>query len=92
MKAKPGELKAGWNARERDIGFAWGGDGATKPDSRLLYGALAYKDVFEGKTLVQELEARGYDLTTLRFSIRRKQQPMTVLSEIDIARLCGGKV
>lgn len=27
----------------------------------------------DGRTFAQELEARGYDLTTLRFSIRRKQ-------------------
>jgi len=25
-----------------------------------------------GRTLAQELEARGYDITTLRFSISRK--------------------
>lgn len=72
MKAKPGEIKAGWNARERDVGFAWGGDGASKADSNLLYGALCFKSVLGDKTLVQELEARGYDLTTMRFSIRRK--------------------
>jgi hypothetical protein len=31
------------------------------------------KDPSDGRTLAQELEARGYDLTTLRFSIRKKQ-------------------
>lgn len=29
-------------------------------------------DESDERTLAQELEARGYDLTTLRFSIRRK--------------------
>jgi hypothetical protein len=72
MKARPGEIKTGWNARERDIGFAWGADGAAKADANLLYGALCFKRVLGERTLIQELEARGYDLTTMRFSIRRK--------------------
>ncbi len=29
----------------------------------------------DGRTLAQELDARGYDLTTLRFSIRKKPAP-----------------
>lgn len=37
----------------------------SRPDGHLLYGALA--------PLVKELEARGYDITTLQFSIRRKK-------------------
>jgi hypothetical protein len=28
-----------------------------------------------GKTLVQELEQRGYDITTLQFSVKRKFRP-----------------
>ncbi len=71
--ARPGELIAGWNARERDVGFAWGGAGASKADGSLLYSFLAYLKGLHGKTFVEELEARGYDLTTLRFSIRQKE-------------------
>ena len=28
----------------------------------------------DGKTMLEELEARGYDMTTLRFSIQKKQE------------------
>ncbi len=46
-----------------------------RPDGHLLYGALAFVEVAPGKTLVQELDARGYDVTTLQFSIKRKWKP-----------------
>lgn len=62
----------GWNRRERDVGFAWGGDGASKADANLVMGVFGLVPVFTGKTLNAELEARGYDLTTLRFSIKRR--------------------
>lgn len=72
MRARPGELKATWSRREEDINFDWGGSGAGKPDGHMLYGAICCVVLVGGKTLMQELEARGYDLTTLRFSIRQK--------------------
>jgi hypothetical protein len=72
MKAKPGELKMGWNRRERDIGVAWGGDGASKADGNLMLGVFALLQCVTGKRLSDELAARGYDLTTLRFSIKQK--------------------
>jgi hypothetical protein len=46
-----------------------------RPDGHLLYGALSFVDMGHGKTLTQELEARGYDITTLQFSIKRKWRP-----------------
>lgn len=46
-----------------------------RSDGHLLYGALAYIDMGHGKNLVQELEDRGYDITTLQFSIKRKYPP-----------------
>jgi hypothetical protein len=46
-----------------------------RPDGHLLYGAFAFIEVGHGKTLVQELEARGYDITTLQFSVKRKWAP-----------------
>jgi hypothetical protein len=84
-KAKPGELKAQWGKVEGevDLCFAWGGAGATKSDSALLQQVLAnkrYLPSFKGplgtyeteNSLVEELEARGYDITTIRFSIQKK--------------------
>lgn len=43
-------------------------------DMKPLYGITEnpYLAVFEDKSFLQELESRGYDLTTFRFSIRKK--------------------
>lgn len=73
--AKPGELKAQFG-KERfsdapDLLYAWGGSGASKSDSRVVSAALEEVPVFDGKPLRQVLKERGYDITTLRFSIRR---------------------
>jgi hypothetical protein len=79
-----------------DICVAWGGAGADKPDSRLIMSAftserleLVYGEEREKigypykwvHSLAKELEARGYDITTLRFSIEQKRptfQPMAL--------------
>lgn len=76
-KAKPGELRVAWGRVEGglDLGYAWGGSGADKCDSRILMRALEDNEVFAGKTLREELTARGYDITTLRFSIQRLAPP-----------------
>lgn len=66
-----------------DMCYAWG-DGCSKRDSILLHNALACQkpDVFAEHpfakmlpSVLEELEARGYDLTTLRFSVRKKEPP-----------------
>ena len=68
--------------------YAWGAGGADKSDARILSDAFErprWERDFdkpnsfsvamfkEGPSLAAELEARGYDLTTLRFTIERKQ-------------------
>jgi hypothetical protein len=73
-----------------DVCFAWGGGGANKCDSNLLHYALAskrlelvYGDEAKklgvpwrfGPSLIEELTARGYDISTLKFSIELKQPP-----------------
>lgn len=84
MRAKPGELKMYWSKRERDLMIDNGGGGACRADAHLLHTAVCSErlatsiDVPLGqyvveKSLVDELEARGYDLATLRLSIRLKQ-------------------
>jgi len=54
-------------------------DGSTltagKATGGLLHNAFNIVPVFEGKSLIQELESRGYDLTTFRFEIRMKRRP-----------------
>jgi hypothetical protein len=47
-------------------------------DSRMLAIAFERTVLFpeDGRTLRQELEARGYDITTLKFSIMKKKSEM----------------
>lgn len=74
--AKPGELKSGWGkagGSQPAINYAWGGGGADGPDARIVCNALEEAPVYGGRSLVEELEQRGYDLTTLKFSIRLKK-------------------
>lgn len=71
-----------------DIVFAWGGEGADKHDAMLLHYALSCKRqrmvygpererngghplVFD-PSVIEELESRGYDITTLTLSIQKK--------------------
>lgn len=74
VKAKPGELKAGWGRPDKhtepSICYAWGGAGSSSPDGRILCRAFEDLPIFDDISLVKELEKRGYDLTTLKFSIR----------------------
>lgn len=78
-KAKPGQLKAQWGKLPYDtpdLIFCWG-DGVPKCDGSLLNSALSGKrhHPFDGTwsdSLIEELEKRGYDITTLKFSIQKK--------------------
>lgn len=82
LRAKPGELKAQWGKASRwdgpDLCYAWGGGGAAKADAHLMhgvftmdrYGFAGYED--REHSFLKELEARGYDITTFKFSIKRK--------------------
>lgn len=72
-------LSAWWSKREKDIVFSY----PHKPDGHLLYGFMSLKrprrdlggDVVFDPSFLEELEVRGYDITTLRFSVRRKTTP-----------------
>ena len=76
-KAKPGELRARWGVCERgespDIVYGWGGSGAQKPDGAMLAHFFENLLGLHGRTLRAELEHRGYDLSTLRFSVKQKK-------------------
>lgn len=69
-----------------DMCFCWG-DGCSKRDGALLHYLLASKrqrmlygeeqrqagaNVAFDPSFIEELEARGYDLTTFKFSIQKK--------------------
>jgi hypothetical protein len=72
-------LRARWSKRERDILYSYprhGSEGAILHHhfSILRDPELRVADYYRpaGKTLIEELEARGYDITTLKFSIKLK--------------------
>ncbi|MBF8177700.1 hypothetical protein [Herminiimonas contaminans] len=74
--AKPGELKIAYGKERHDdpdLMICWGAGGATKRDSHVLFHFFYHVALPEsGTNLVKELEARGYDITTLKFSIMKK--------------------
>jgi len=80
VRAKPGTLIAKFGRAEGERGeqasvcYAWGGEGASKADARILSQALEANKVFEDCTLVEELKKRGYDITTMKFSISKLNQ------------------
>jgi len=79
-KAKPGQIKAQWGKVPHEIPgicYAWGGGGASCADVRLLDYALSGRryspiDKTWSDSFLEELEKRGYDLTTLKFSVEKK--------------------
>lgn len=86
--AKPGEIKIAYGRPDRhsdpDLCVAWGDGTDMKPTARLVMHALDEKrmgysfpnmDIEHRPSLIDELEARGYDITTLKFSIQRKAAP-----------------
>jgi len=86
-KAKPGQLVVAWGRVDRhsdpSVVYAFP-DRDGKCDSRIVCEALEaprYRPSLnapghiERKSLLEELEERGYDLTTLRLTISRKPAP-----------------
>lgn len=61
------KLRVSWSKREQDLMFHFP---TRKCDGALLYHALNTTEVHQGRSLVEELEARGYDISTLKFSIK----------------------
>lgn len=80
-RKQDGMLKCAYgNLRgELDIIYTWE-EGVPKCDSRLLHWAFAgnHPSVLNHNELdpsfIEELEKRGYDITTFKFSIKLKQQ------------------
>lgn len=73
-KQIPNTLKAQWGKlpHERpDMVYTWG-EGCSRSDAGLLHNAFNHADVLFGKALVAELESRGYDITTFKFQIKKR--------------------
>ena len=79
----PGELMMMWGYADGDgpdIAY-YGGDGTSRTGQRLLHSVLScprmVPDLSSSSrfsfdpSLIDELKSRGYDLTTLKFSIRK---------------------
>jgi hypothetical protein len=86
-KLKDGELRMYWGKPEYcepDVVLAWQGDSRMKADTALLHMIMCSKrpdplklpifSIME-PSLIEELIARGYDITTLKFSIMKKAAP-----------------
>ena len=87
-KLKDGELRIYYGKlphENPDVVYAWQGERSMKRDSGLLCCAIGmrYPKITYGKadfgnmqpSLIEELEARGYDITTIKFSIMKKANP-----------------
>lgn len=84
-KLKDGELRVYWGKvpyDSPDIILAWQGDSSMRRDINLLHYHLCCerpdvhtKPLFSKMepSLIKELENRGYDITTLKFSIMKKK-------------------
>ncbi len=85
-KLEDGELLIYWGREPRgipEIMFAWQGDSSMKRDTNLLHYMMATQHpdpqvtpIFSKMkpSLFEELEARGYDLSTLEFTIKKRKQ------------------
>lgn len=85
-KLKDGELRMYYGklpGDSPDVIYAWQGDRSMKRDSAMLHYMLGTRrpDPFKQPmfsemlpSFIEELEARGYDITTIKFSIMKKVQ------------------
>lgn len=75
-KAKEGELlvKYGKSGGELDLMYCWpDNDYGMKHDAKLLMHAIEREAILlNGKSLRHILTERGYDITTLTFSIKKR--------------------
>ena len=60
-------LTAHWSKEQDDIVYYWPGK---KADSRLIHNMLY--GLVGGTNIVEELIKRGYDITTLTFSVKKR--------------------
>lgn len=76
MKAFPGQIKLCWSKKKQDIEIAWGGSGADKSDAGFVISTLtSYYGLFN-KTFLEEMESRGYDIKTIKFSIEKTKDKL----------------
>jgi len=78
-KPKPGTIDMVWVENEHDMMYSWG-DGC-RADARFIHYVFNSErmeqefpsgNTIREQSVCDELEKRGYDLTTLKFSIKKK--------------------
>lgn len=62
----PPRIRLYWSKKENDLMVNWD-TGASSATARYLMGVLS-------KGVLKELESRGFDISTIRFQIRKKVQ------------------
>lgn len=73
-RAKDGEFRISWGSLDGDppcLVYSRG-KGVAGPDGHLLCFFFESTDSPSGKSLVDELTARGYDISTLEFVVKKK--------------------
>ena len=68
-----GDLRCYWSKKEEALLYSWSSYGPGKQTSGVLAEHLENAKTLLGTTLVEELDKRGYDITSLRFSIKFKE-------------------
>lgn len=74
LPTKPNELKVQFGSEEGnnpELYYSWG-QGIHKTHSLMLMHFLSEIKNSENRTLIEELEILGYDITTLQFSVMKK--------------------
>jgi len=66
VSSKRPRIWINWSKRERDLMVHWDKE-SSKANPGYIIGLFP-------KEVQQELDRRGFDITTLKFSIKRKQQ------------------
>ena len=76
-RTKENALSASWSKKEKDIIFNYPNGTQTKCDGHFLHSRFDIAPFRHDGTLdvifIKELEERGYDISTLRFSICKKE-------------------
>lgn len=79
-RARDGQIKAQWGKLADsypDLCYVWG-KGTSRADARLLHNMLSLKPYMPltkefCPSFLEELDARGYDITTLKISVEKKR-------------------
>jgi len=75
---KENQLKVAYgrdpDSKDVELQYCWGENpGGGRRDVNMMIHHWNHLKGHDGKSFIEELEARGYDITTLKFTIERKK-------------------